>query len=209
MIGYALGCTLLLFLFLVSIILRGDNREDFWFREGGVIESASVSGYFLCIAFMIYKRNVANLKHVFLLIIFFMLRELDFHERFTTMGIFKSKFFMSEDVPLIEKFVGAMIILLLLYVSISLLYRYSKDFLVGLKKRSAVSVGTLLTITLLVVSKSIDGLDGKLKGFGIAISEQMSMHAEALEEILELGIPIIILLTLNAHCKDIKVEERF
>jgi hypothetical protein len=134
-----------------------------------------------------------------------MLRELDFNERFTTMSIFKSKFFISKDVPLIEKAIGAMVILFLLYVSISILYRHSRDFFIGLKKRSVVSFGTLLTITLLVLSKSIDGLGRKLQGFGFAVSGQMSMHAEALEEILEFGIPIVILLTLHAHFKDIKV----
>lgn len=204
MIGYALTGTLLLFLFVLGIILQGDS-SDFFIKEGGVIESATVFGYFVCAAFIIYKGKVAYLKHFFLLIIFFMLRELDFNKRFTTMGIFKIKFFISDGVPLFEKIVGAMVILLLLYVSISILYRHSKNFFMELKEGSVISFGALLTITLLVVSKSVDGLSRKLNGLGIEVSERMSMYTKVFEEILEIGIPIVILLTVNAHFKDIKV----
>jgi len=203
MIGYALTGTLLLFLFLLSIILRDDNR-DFLLKEGCVVESASAFCYFLCVAFIAYKRKIADLKHFFLLFIFFMLRELDCDRRFTTMSIFKSRFFTSPKVPLIEKVIGTMVILLLIYLSVSIVYRHAKDFLIGLKKRSAVSFGALLTFTFLVVSKSLDGLARNLKWFGIAVSQRISLHTGAVEEILELGIPIVILITLNAHFKDIE-----
>jgi len=208
MMAYALICTMALLLFLLCILLPGDHG-DFLIKEGGVIESASVFGYFLCIALIIYRRKTAYARHFFLLILFFMLRELDFQERFTTMGIFKTRFFISEQVPFAEKAVGAMVILLLLYVSISILLRHSKDFFTGLKKRSVVSVGTLLAVIFLVVSKLLDGIAGKLKAFGIALSAQMSFHAEALEEIFEFGVPLLIFFTLNAHFKDIEAQKHF
>jgi hypothetical protein len=154
---------------------------------------------------MIYKGKIDYLKryhYFFILIIFFMLRELDFHERFTTMGIFKSRFYISGGVPLVEKIFGALVILVLLYVCVSILYRHGKDFFTGLKKRSVISFGTLLAVTFIAASKSIDGLARKLTGLGIEVSEQLSRHAEACEEILELGIPLVIFITLNAYFSD-------
>ena len=165
-------------------------------------------GYFLCAAFIIYKGKLAYFKRhydLFFLIILFMLRELDFDKQFTTMGLFKSKFFISNSVPLVEKTIGAIIILLLLYVVFSIIYRYSKEFWFGLKNHSIISFGALIVVTLLVVSKSLDGIDRKLKGVGVEIGDRASMHASAVEEILELSIPIILLITLSAYFKRIKV----
>ncbi len=207
MIGFMLTGALLLLLFLSSLLLEGNNR-DFLLEEGGVIESASVLGYFLCAAIIVYKGKLTYLKqyhYIFLLIIFFMLRELDFDKKFTTMGIFKSRFFISNTVPLAEKIVGAMVLLLLLYVIFMIIHRHSKYFLSGLKNHSIISFGVFITGTLLVASKSLDGIGRKLEGFGVKISNQTSMHATALEEILELGIPIILLLTFSAYFKRNKV----
>lgn len=205
-IGFALTSGTLLFLLITSLFLEGNNR-DILLKEGGVVESLSVSGYFLCAAFIVFKGKLNYLKqyfYLFLLIIFFMLRELDFDKRFTTMGILKSKFYISNNVPLVEKIVGAMVILLLLYVVFSILYRHSKDFFYGLKKHSVISFGALIVAIFLVVSKSLDGAARKLSEVGVDIGERASMHASAVEEILELGIPIVLLLTFSAYFGRVK-----
>jgi hypothetical protein len=207
-IGYALTGALLISGFLLSLVLEGDHRDAF-FREGGVIESASVFGYFLCAALMVLKGKINYLKryhYFFVMIILFMLRELDFDKQFTTISILKKGFYVSDRVPLAEKIVGAMFITILLYVSVSILSRHSKGFFVGLRKRSPISLDALLAIALLVISKSLDGLTRRLGKLGIEVSQRIIMHAEACEEILELGIPVAILLTLIAHLKDIDVK---
>lgn len=199
--GFALTSGALLLLLIISLFLEENNR-DIFLKEGGVVESVSALGYLLCAAFIVYKGKLIYLKryyYLFLLIIFFMLRELDFDKRFTTMGILKSKFFISNDVPWVEKIVGAMVIALLLFIVFSILYRHSKDFYYGLKKHSVISFGALIVAILLGVSKSLDGTARKLNQFGVEIGEKTSMHVSALEEILELGIPIILLLTFSAY----------
>lgn len=197
LIGYALTGTTLLFLYLIGISLPVEER-NFWFKEGRLIESATVFGYFLCTVFIVYKGQFAHLKHLFTLIVFFLLRELDFDKRFTTMGIFKGKFLFSASVPPVEKLAGAMVILAVLYVFITILRRYSKLFFQGLKNRSVISQGILIIIVFLVASKSLDGISRRLRLVGIEMSKQASMHAGVVEEILELGIPIVIYISLNA-----------
>ena len=207
MTGFLLVGALLSLLFLFSLFLEGNSR-DIWLEEDGVIESATAWGYFVCVAFMIYKGKLSYLKRhhdLFLLIVFFMLRELDFDKKFTTIGLLKIQFFISNRVPLVEKTIGAIFVLSLVYVVFSILYRYSRDFWVGLKNHSIVSLGALIVVIFLVVSKSLDGISRKLSEFGIEIGDRASMHASAVEEILELGIPMILLLTLIAYFKRNKV----
>jgi hypothetical protein len=196
-----LTCITLLLLFLLYIFLDENNRNLF-LKEGGLIESATNLGYFFCVALIVYQGRFAYIKryyYIFLLIIFFMLRELDFDTRFTTTGIFKIRFFTSTTVPLLEKIVGVMLMLLLIYIIVTIIHRHLKVFLLNLKKQDTISIGVLMTCVFLAVSAFCDGLDRKLKGLGIAISHQTSLQATAVEEIVELGIPIIIFFTLSAY----------
>jgi uncharacterized membrane protein YbhN (UPF0104 family) len=136
-----------------------------------------------------------------------MLREMDFDTKFTTTGIFKLRFFTSATVPLFEKIIGVILVILLLYILFTLIHRHFKDFLLNLKKRNTIGMGVLMTCGLLALSQSLDGLDRKLKGLGIAISHQTSLNATAMEEIAELGIPIMMFLTLNAYFRKKKLLE--
>lgn len=174
-IGFVATGMLILLLFLVSLLLEGSAR-DFLIEEGGLIELSSAFGHFLCVAIILYKGGLSYLKqyhYVVLLIIFFMLRELDFHLKFTTMGIFKTRFYISNSVLLVEKIVGAMVILLLLYLIFKMVHRHSREFLLGLKNYSVVSIGIFMAIVLIVVSQLVDGIGRKLRAFDVEISNQI------------------------------------
>lgn len=202
-LGFYLTGVLLLMLFLLSLFLEG-NERDLLIREGGIVESASWLGYILCAVFMLFKGNVAYLKkyyYLFVYIIFFMLRELDFHTKFTTMGIFKIKFYVSDTVPIMEKFFGVMVILLLLIAGFIMIYRHSKNFFFSLKNKSLVSSGVLIVGFLLGATMILDGISRKLEVLGVHVSNDILIHVNALEEILELGIPVVILLTSHAFFK--------
>jgi len=96
---------LLLVIYALTFSLDASGR-DFWLSEGGVVESLSALGYFVCAALMLLMGGwhyVKKYHYVFMLVMLFGMRELDFDKRFTTMGIFKSKFYASSDVPMIEK----------------------------------------------------------------------------------------------------------
>ncbi len=191
----------------IYFFLEGANR-DLWLKEDGIIESASAFGYFLCSAIIIYKGKLSYLKkyhYVFILIVFFMLREMDLDKKFTTMGIFKSRFYFTPTVPVMEKIVGGIVILLLFYAVFKIIKIHVKDFIVGLKSHSVVAASIFTVGALLVISKSLDGLARKLLGLGIEISSYASAQASTLEEVLELGIPIILILTFNAYFKHEKV----
>ena len=194
--GYIITLIALFIIFSPTFVLDGSNR-DLFFDEGGIIEVASAIGYFLCVLLILYKGKINYLRKYYYFILLFIMsgfRELDFHKRFTTMGILKIKFFTSSNVPFTEKLVGFLIVLLLLHVLISIYKNHFRQFIEGLKNYSSISIGVFIVLLLLGISKTLDGISRKLGSFEIEIGSQVAIHLAALEEVLELGIPMFLLL---------------
>ncbi len=198
MLVYLVPLGAVLTLFGLIVVFSEGKRRDFLVQEGGVVESATVLGYFLCLCLLLFKGGLSRFKSyadVFVLISFFMLRELDFDKKFTTMGIFKSRFYTSAEVPGVEKLIGVFVILILVSVVCSILYRHLKTFLTGLKNREAFFLGPMIVFALLVLSKSMDGIARRLKSLGLELDKQARLNFQALEETLELGIPVLLMVT--------------
>ncbi len=202
--GYTIVLLILMCLYGVGISLSGVSYEKL-FREGGFIETLSVIAYFATLALCLIRGGLPWLRthyDIAAILIFLGLRELDFDKRFTTMGIFKSKFFASGEVAATEKIIGAIVILLLAALIIQLSRKYTATLILRLKKCDAVTFGVWIAFLVLLFSKAIDGLDRKLKGFGIEISYLFTENAAALEETLELGAPVILLIAANAYFRE-------
>ncbi len=199
-LGYLSIIALVAVLFIFSLFWHGSTRS-LMLREHGVIEMASAAGYLICVLYMLSKGGIQYLKHghVFvLLMLFFMFRELDFDKAFTTVGILKSRFLFSPEVPVIEKLIGGAVLLVLVYVAVEVAL-YWRRFLTGLKQRDPIFIGVLIAFGFLVFSKSIDGIGRKLAPLGIDVPENLAMHTGAFEEVMELGIPVVLLLVLMAY----------
>jgi hypothetical protein len=128
-------------------------------------------------------------------------RELDFDKAFTTIGILKSRFFVSPDVPAAEKLAGLIVVTILLWSVYMILSRHFAGFLSGLRQKTPEAVGVAIVFFLLAFSKSIDGLPRKLQPLGIDVAPEIGSFLGALEEVLELGIPIYIALVTHAWFK--------
>ena len=132
------------------------------------------------------------------LVTLFGCRELDFDKAFTTIGILKSRFFISPDVPAGEKLAGLIVVTILIWSVYMILSRHFTGFLSGLKQKTPEAVGVAIVFFLLAFSKSIDGLPRKLQPLGIDVAPEIGSFLGALEEVLELGIPIYIALVTHA-----------
>jgi len=186
-------------IFLTLSFIYDVHQYPLWIKEGGIIETLSAIGYFVAALLILLKGKWAYIKqyhYFFMLIIMFGLRELDFHKKFTTMGMFKSKFYLSSDVPMSEKFIGLLVVLLLLYIIITIFRNHSKGLWSKIKTFSPVHVGVLIIFMVLFFSKAIDGLSRKLGQLNIVIEQQTSDNFEVIEEVLEMGIPLLIIATL-------------
>jgi hypothetical protein len=174
-------------------------------KEGGIIESLSALGYFVCVAAMFYRGGADFAKryhYLIMLVTLFGMRELDFDKRFTTMGILKSRFYTGDLVPLGEKLIGVVVILVLLYVVIRIIKAHTSTFVTGVKNRVSWHLGTLSVIGALVFSKSIDGLGRKLGDVGITVDPLVATYFSTIEEVVELGIPVLIFVTFTLYVSD-------
>lgn len=185
---------------ILALCLIFNIHEHPWlFDEGGVIESLSAMGYFLCALIAIVIGRWAYVKkynYLLLLMIIFGLRELDFDKRFTTYGVLKSKLYLSNDAPVIEKIIGLLIIAILAYIVFSIVKNHAKGFIAKVKELSPVYIGSLATFFLLGFTKSIDGIARKLGNHGVILDTDIYTRFEVIEETLELGIPLLMISTL-------------
>lgn len=197
--------------FFVGTELLEESTRTFLVSENGPIETASAIGYFAVLLIMLVQGGWGYLKshaYIFTLVAALGLRELDFDKRFTKMGILKSKFYVSPEVPSTEKIIGFLVIIILLYCIILLLRRHLRSFLAGcLKEVVPMSAG--IALLFIILSKSIDGLSRKLGSLGINISHRISASSESIEEIVELGIPLMLLVSAIAFFNSTKRSNKF
>lgn len=188
---------------LLAAVVLGfrESVEDVLLSESGLIERASAIGYFACALFMLLKGGAEFVRtrgYFIVLVTLFGCRELDFDKAFTTIGILKSRFFVSPDVPAGEKVAGFIVVAILIWAVYKILSQHFAGFLSDLRNKTAEAVGVTIVFFLLAFSKSIDGLPRKLQPLGIDVSADISAFFGALEEVLELGIPIYIALVAHA-----------
>ena len=135
-------------LLLCGLVLNlGDRHGQVLMGESGPIEVASAVGYFACALYMIARGGrdfLVSRGYFVVLTLLFGFRELDFDKAFTTMGILKSRFYLSSDVPLQEKVIGLLVIALIVWTVFQLLRHHFTEFMRGLKQRAPVALGVAL-----------------------------------------------------------------
>ncbi len=187
-----------LVLLFFSIQLLDRDTQIVLSKEHGVIEMVSVISYFVCIFVMLATGGIQFfVRHWYmpLVVLLMALRELDFDKRFTTMGILKSGFYRSSDVPVVEKLVGLLVVVVAACAVGMLIKNHLPAFIARLRGLRPEALALALAILFVAISKSIDGLARKLASVGIAVGEQTAIHAELIEEVLELGIPIMLIIS--------------
>lgn len=209
-LAYGTTIALILAVFLVALLLEEPSRESF-LREGGPVEMASALIYFFCFGLVAAWGRLFFFEaypYFALVPLLFGLRELDIDKAFTTTGIFKIRFFTSAEVPFYEKIFGFLLITALLYMIYALIRHQTKNYLGELRKRTPLAIGASLVAGLTIVSKTLDGLGRKLESVGINVSESVNNHSSELEEILELGIPIAMIITFVYYFRERATERQ-
>jgi len=188
--------------FIVFLGLADLDLRNSIMKEGGVVESMSAIGYFICIALLLYRRrekpNIKGYWQVILVLLIFGLRELDFHNRFTTMSFTKFNFYRSLDVPIIEKIIGGGVVLLFFYSVFYLVKNYFSIFIRAIKEINPAAVGMLFAALFLFMSEALDGLGRRLSGVGIGIGNNIDLLTKNIEEMVELGIPLMFIIAILA-----------
>jgi hypothetical protein len=151
--------------------------------ESGPVQIFSVIGYLMASSFG-YGAAVILLAMG--------LRELDFHDRFTTMGIMKTRFYISDTVPLTEKIIGALVLLGLTWITVSFLLKHFRPFVTTLRAGNKAALLALHGTIFIIVSKLID--------------PSPSLIICAIEETMEMAIPYFFLSAMFLSIKLQKAE---
>lgn len=182
---------------IISLMCFGISERHLilFSREGGLIEDLTAILFALAAVGSLYvawhcKSCGWGLYAFFMAVA--SLREIDAHKMWTTMSIFKSRFYVSPDVPFGEKVAGAVIILILLYAIFNVL----KYVRASVSQALAGHTQTLLVYTalgFLAVAKSLDSFFRIFPSF-----EASRTHFEHYmffgEESLELGAALLLML---------------
>ena len=198
---YVLVLIALVVLFVFSTTLDDTTRKSL-LSEDGPVEIASAALYFVCCAYALIRGGGAFLKkypYSIVIPLLFGMRELDFDKRFTMIGVLKSKFYVSPQEPLQTKLIVIALGLAVIVLILLMLKRHFADFWGGVRNRTAFGLGMLLVLTMLVVSKSLDGLERKCTSIGLSVSPLIAKYSSVAEEIIELGIPVIMLVLFSHY----------
>ena len=163
-------------------------------RENGIVEALSAVGYLITAALLFWQtmfhRNRWSLAVATLCL---GLRELDFHKRFTTTSMFKTRFYTEANVPGIEKVIGILCILALLALIYFLLKEHFSRFREGLRSGSGAPWTLFAAASMLICAKSLEGLGRKLKPLGIEITQAGGQLSHSIEEVFEMSAAFLLL----------------
>ena len=168
-------------------------------QENGLFEALSAIAWFVSagvLAILSYTQQWRRGWAATFLLLSLALRELDLHNRFTTMGILKIKFYLSGSVPLTEKIMAGLILSFLVAMAWFLVRDRMAWFFRSLKKREGPAVALVVFFLLLGSSKILDRLPNALPEAGIPFSRAPAGQIGVFEETMELGLPLMIILII-------------
>ena len=166
--------------------------------EGGFYESLSVVGYILCILALVWtlRGAVQRVWYLPLVLAVMAARELDLDKSLFTRGLFKARQYTGEGVPLGESLIAGLILALIVTAILLMLWRHARPYLTALFRGRAWAGAVLLGIGFTVAYKLLDGIARKLAPLGIEVSADAERTAFVVEEIGELGIPVMFLVAI-------------
>ena len=151
--------------------------------ETGVVFVFLIAALFLAIRFIGTK---GKMDFIFMMLMMMAAaREMSWHKEWTSDSILKSRFYLSPETPILEKIIGASVLLFLIYATFQLIKRVP-IFITDLWRFHAESIGIAMAIGLLVIAKAIDSKD-RLPYVGDALSGYDGMYLRLIEESFEMA----------------------
>ena len=164
--------------------------------EGGLFESLTVYLYIFCLILIGVRwpwQKILSSWYLSALIILFALRELDYDKAHFTHGVLKSRQYFSDLVGLPEFLISLAVLIFILTVLLFIVFKERNNFIKGVINFRQSQLAVLASIILVIVTKTIDGMERK---FGIDLSPSGGRFALIVEEVGEMGIPIMFAIAI-------------
>ena len=194
-LGLYLGLGLIFSIIGFLPLLDAEQQKNL-LTEGGLFESLTVYLYIFCLILICVKwhwQKILSNWYLSALIILFALRELDYDKAYFTHGVLKSRQYFSDLVGLPELLVSIVVLIFIFSVLLFIVLKERNNFIKGVINFEQSQLAVLASIILIVVTKTIDGAERK---FGIDLSPAGERFALIVEEVGEMGIPIMFAIAI-------------
>ena len=181
----------LIFLIIGFLPLLDVEQQKNLLAEGGLFESLTVYLYIFCLILICVKwpwQKIFSNWYLSALIILFALRELDYDKAHFTHGVLKSRQYFSDLVGLPELLISIVVLIFILTVLTLIVLKERNNFIKGIIDLKQSQLAILASMILIIVTKTIDGAERK---FGIDLTASYERLALIIEEVGEVGIPIM------------------
>ena len=186
----------LIFLIIGFLPFLDVEQQKNLLTEGGLFESLTVYLYIFCLILIGVRwplQKILSSWYLSALIILFALRELDYDKAHFTHGILKSRQYFSDLVGLPELLISIVVLIFILTVLTLIVLKERNNFIKGVINLKQSQLAVLVSIILVIVTKTIDGMERK---FGIDLSPSGERFSLIVEEVGEMGIPIMFAIAI-------------
>ena len=194
-LGLYLGLGLIFLIIGFLPFLDAEQQKNL-LTEGGLFESLTVYLYIFCLILIGVRwplQKILSSWYLSALIILFALRELDYDKAHFTHGVLKSRQYFSDLVGLPELLISLAVLIFILTVLALIVLKERSNFIKGVINLRQSQLAILASIILVIVTKTIDGMERK---FGIDLSPSGERFVLVVEEVGEMGIPIMFAIAI-------------
>lgn len=191
-----------LILSIVAVILVFEFSQATWeqlFRkEWRGVELASAVSLTLCVPtyfFFVRGSGPRDLWFVPFFLVLLAMREFDMDKAFLEKGVFQARLYTG-PAPLLDKIIGATVVGVILYALWCVVRRGLPAWGSALRMKQGWAVTLLIAIAIVVIAKTLDGIDRKLLPFGATFTQQQVYVFASIEECLELVFSVLLALVL-------------
>jgi hypothetical protein len=165
-------------------------------RENGPVEVLSALLHFaaMALAIAVYRRAPGLMGLIAIAAFLMGMRELDWHKALTTHGVFSTKLYFRDYVPLAEKLIAGTFVIVLLVLLVVMLVRSRHDIRRLIADRAPALWGLATLVVWLPLLKIIDGLPRMMAEGGRALDSGVITTLLAVEEIGEMVLPVLVML---------------
>jgi hypothetical protein len=154
--------------------------EWLWFAMAAVVAAAASS-----------RLDAASRAALVVTMLAFGAREMDLHKAYTGKSVLKLSFYLGE-APWRQKAVAVVVIGLVAAALLVLLWRHARGVWQRFRAGDAVATSIVVLVGAMAVSKVLDrSVNVLAEDFGIVASTQVHALVGALEEIIELSLPLV------------------
>ncbi|MEM9825464.1 MAG: hypothetical protein AAF958_02685 [Planctomycetota bacterium] len=178
--------------------------------EGGFVEVTTLAGYGVVLAGLVGigvwqgtrgPKSVGRfIQHPLLLaacVALLSAREMDWHKRFTSRDIFKTRFYVDPEIAASEKVLVSLFIIAMVAAIALVFRRYYASWTRQLLEGRVAAVAAMTSLGLMVGSKLLDSGMGIIYRAGLASAED-KVVTTGVEEISELAIPLAMVVAIAA-----------